>query len=347
MMRPRPAAIAIVLLSVLTACGQSSAPPAPAASAKTGAIASGSAQAAAKAAGKRIVVATGGTGGVFYPLGTGLSKMLQKYLGVESSAEVTAASVANFKLIRERHQDVLAFAQADVAYDALEGREAFRADGPLQIRSLGVLYLNMMQLVVRDGTGINSAAELRGRQVSVGDANSGTEIKANRVLEAAGLDPAKDIQRQHLGVGESATAMEQGKLDAFFFDGGIPTPAIADLANKQTVKLIPHGDLVAKMNAKYGDFYAQVLIPKDTYKGMTADVPSVAGLPNILAVHEEFPEDLSYGVLATLFDHKAEWDAIHPEAKFAELRTAWQNSPIPLHPGAIRFYRDRGVYRGS
>ena len=99
------------------------------------------------------------------------------------------------------------------------------------------------------------------------------------------------------------------------------------------------------LSKHYGDFYAVVDMPKDTYKGMTGDISSVAGLPNILSVHEQFPEDLAFGVLATIFDHKAEWDAIHPEAKFAELRTAWQNSPVPLHPGAIRFYRDRGVYK--
>jgi TRAP transporter TAXI family solute receptor len=205
-----------------------------------------------------------------------------------------------------------------------------------------------MHVVTTEGSGINSIGDLKGKRVSVGAAGSGTEIKANRVLEAYGLDPGRDIQRERLGVAESAGALKDRKLDAFFWDGGLPTGAVTDLANTPgiTIKLIGHGDAVPKMNAKYGEFYTQVTIPKETYRGMTADA-QVAGTPNILAVHAEFPEEVAYAVLATIFDHKAEWDAIHPEAKNTKLETAPLNNPVPLHPGAVRFYKDRGVYKGT
>ncbi len=296
--------------------------------------------------GTRLSIATGGTGGVYFPLGGGLANMLQKYLGIQATAEVTPASVDNMRLIDERKTDLIAFSLADTAYDALQGRGRF--DKKIEVRSLGILYTNFMHIVTTDGSGINSVAELKGKRVSVGAAGSGTEIKANRILEAYGIDPGADIQRERLGVAESAGALKDRKLDAFFWDGGLPTGAITDLANTPgiSVKLLSHGDAVPKMNEKYGNFYTQVTVPKETYKGMAADV-QVAGTPNILAVNAEFPEDVAYAVLAAIFDNKAEWDAIHPEAKNTRLEVAPLDNPVPLHPGAIRFYRDRGVYRGS
>lgn len=299
-------------------------------------------------AGTRLSIATGGTGGVYFPIGGGLASMLQKYLGIQATAEVTPASVDNMKLLNERRKDLIAFSLADTAYDALQGRERLKDIGKIEVRSLGIIYTNFMHVVTTESSGINSIGDLKGKRVSVGAAGSGTEIKANRVLEAYGLDPGRDIQRERLGVAESAGALKDRKLDAFFWDGGLPTGAVTDLANTPgiTIKLIGHGDAVPKMNAKYGEFYTQVTIPKETYRGMTADA-QVAGTPNILAVHAEFPEEVAYAVLATIFDHKAEWDAIHPEAKNTKLETAPLNNPVPLHPGAVRFYKDRGVYKGT
>lgn len=293
-------------------------------------------------AGTRLSIATGGTGGVYFPLGGGLAGMLQKHLNIQATAEVTPASVDNMRLIGDQPKEVIAFSLADTAYDALQGRERFSS--PIQVRSLGILYQNYMHLVTVDGSGINAPADLKGKRVSVGAAGSGTEIKANRVLEAYGLDPARDIQRERLGVAESAGAIKDRKLDAFFWDGGLPTGAITDLVNTPglTVKLIAHGDAVAKMNAKYGNFYTNAPIPGNTYKGIAEDV-AVAGTPNILAVNQDFPEDVAYAVLRTIFDNRAEWDGIHPEAKKLNLQAAPRDNPVPLHPGAVRFYRERGV----
>ncbi|MDQ3810344.1 MAG: TAXI family TRAP transporter solute-binding subunit, partial [Chloroflexota bacterium] len=298
--------------------------------------------------GTRLSIATGGTGGVYFPLGGGLASMLQKYLGAQATAEVTPASVDNMRLINERKSDLIAFSLGDTAYDALQGRERLKDVGPIQVRSLGIIYTNFMHLVTTEGSGISTPADLRGKRVSVGAAGSGTEIKANRVLEAYGINPAQDIQRERLGVAESAGSLKDRRLDAFFWDGGLPTGAITDLANTPgiTVRLISHGEAVARMNQTYGEFYTRVSIPRDTYRGMTED-SEVAGTPNILAVHQDFSEDIAYAVLATIFDHQSEWAAIHPEGANLKLESAPLNNPVPLHGGAIRFYRDRGVYRGS
>jgi len=327
---------------MLTACTQPAAQPtAPAATPPPGARVS-------VPAGTPLSIATGGTGGVYFPLGGGLATMLQKHVGVQATAEVTPASVDNMRLVNDRRTDLVAFTLADTAYDALQGRERLKDVGPIQVRSLGILYTNFMHVVTTDGAGITTPADLRGKRVSVGAAGSGTEIKANRVLEAYGINPDQDIQRERLGVAESAGAMKDRRLDAFFWDGGLPTGAVTDLASTAgvTIKVIPHGDAIPRMNEKYGEFYTRVPIPGDTYRGMTENV-DVAGTPNILAVHQEFPEAVAYAVLATIFDNRAEWDAIHPEAANTRLETASENNPVPLHPGAIRFYRERGVYKGS
>jgi TRAP transporter TAXI family solute receptor len=298
--------------------------------------------------GTRLSIATGGTGGIYFVLGGGLATMLEKYLGVQATAEETPASVDNMKLVNDHKKDLIAFSLADVAYDALQGRGRFEETGSIPVRSLGILYNNFMHLVTLEGSGINTVPDLRGKRVSVGAPGSGTENKANRVLEAYGLDPAIDIQRDRLSVAESAAALKDRKLDAFFWGGGVPTGAITDLANTPglTIKLIPHAEAVPNMNARYGNFYTVATIPKETYKGLTEDV-QVPATPNIMVVHEEFADDLAYAVLATIFDHKAEWDGIHPEAQDLALETTWQDNPVPLHLGAIRFYQERGVYRGS
>jgi len=273
--------------------------------------------------------------------------MLQKHLNVQATAEVTPASVDNMKLVYDRPRDLIAFCLADTAFDALQGRERLSDPGPIPVRSLGVLYTNYTHVVTTDGS-IATLNDLRGKRVSVGAAGSGTEIIANRVLEAYGIDPGRDIQRERLGVAESADALRDRRLDAFFWSGGLPTGAITDLsaAPGLTMRLLPHPDAVAAMNRAHGEFYSVISIPSSAYRGVPGDV-AVSGLSNIMAVHQDFSEDVAYAVLATIFDNKSEWDAIHPEGANTKIETAWQNNPVPLHPGAIRFYRDRGVYRGS
>ena len=176
-------------------------------------------------------IATGGTGGVYYPYGGGIAKVLNESLpNVRATAEVTAASVDNLKLIRDGRAD-MAFTLADTLADALAGRGAFE-ERPVNAQSIGALYANYTQIVTLAQSNIRRVADVRGKTVSSGSAGSGTEVIAVRLMKAAGLDPDRDVTRQALGVSESADALKDGKIDAFFWSGGLPTAAILDLSTR-------------------------------------------------------------------------------------------------------------------
>jgi TRAP transporter TAXI family solute receptor len=291
----------------------------------------------------RLSIATGGTGGVYYPLGGGLAALISKHIpGVEATAEVTTASVDNMKLLHA-NRVALTFTLPDSALEAYQGKLKGLKE-KVAVRSIAAIYSNYMHIVALDGTGIKSVPDLKGKRVSTGSPGSGTEIKGLRVLEAYGLSP-KDLRSQdRLGAGESAGALKDRKIDAFIWDGGLPTAAVLDLGATPGIKirLIPHGDAVAKMVAKYGPLYFVRNIPKGTYGGMDADVP-VAAATNLLAVHERMDEGLAYQITKLLHEHTAELVAVHPAAKEITLKSTVMGSPIPFHPGALRFYKEKGV----
>lgn len=303
---------------------------------------------ARQAGGKqRLSIATGGTGGVYYPYGGAIARVISEHLpGVDATAEVTAASVDNLKLIRDRKSD-LGFTLADTLDEAVKGAGAFKEGGPVPVRALAVLYTNYTHLVARGGAGIRRVADLKGKAVSTGAAGSGTELIAMRVLRAAGLDPARDITPMSLGVAQSVDALKDGKADAFFWSGGVPTAAVLDLANTPGVSwaLLPTDDVLAALQAAHGPgLYAPVVIPKAAYTGLAADVP-VVGVANILAVHAGMSDRLAYDITRLLFEHQAELVAVHAEAKNLSLATAVAGSPAAIHPGALRYYRERGAVR--
>ncbi|MBI5602445.1 MAG: TAXI family TRAP transporter solute-binding subunit [Deltaproteobacteria bacterium] len=290
----------------------------------------------------RLSVVTGGTGGVYYPYGGGMAAVLTKYLpGVEVTAEVTAASVDNCKLVAAQKAD-LGFVMGDVAYDAYMGTGKFK--DKLPIRNLAVLYSNFMHVVALDGKGINKVSDLKGKKISTGAPGSGTEVKALRVLEAYGINPDKDITRDRLGASESAGALKDNKIDAYFWDGGLPTASILDIAATPgiKIKLIGHEDGVAKMVAKYGPVYFKGNIPKNTYPGIASDT-HVAAVANILICHEKLDAALAYNILKTLFAHKPELVAVHKEANHLTLEGAVHGTPIPYHPGAVKYYKEKGA----
>jgi len=291
----------------------------------------------------RLSIATGGTGGVYYPLGGGLAALISKHLpGVEATAEVTTASVDNMKLL---HADKVAVAltQPDIAWDAYQGQLKGFSE-KIGVRALAALYSNYMHIVALDGTGIKSIPDLKGKRVSTGAPGSGTEIKGLRVLEAYGLGP-KDLKSQdRLGAAESAGALKDRKLDAFVWDGGLPTAAVLDLGATPGIKihLIPHGDAVPKMVAKYGPLYFVGIIPKGTYGGVEADVP-VATITNLLTVHERMGEPLAYQITKLLYERTPDLVAVHQAAKEITLKSGVAGSPIPFHPGALRYYKEKNI----
>lgn len=301
---------------------------------------------AAPAPTKKISIASGPTGGVYYPYSGGIAKVISKYVpNTEATAESTAASVDNCKLLKAGKAD-LALVMADVGYDALQGRDKFAEEGKIPLRTLAVLYGNYMHIVASEASGIKSVPDLKGKRVSTGAAGSGTEVKCTRVLEAYGIDPDKDFTRERLDPAKSADAMKDRKLDAFCWDGGLPTSSIMDLAATPGMKilLLDHEEAIKKMNDKYGPLYYKLVIPKGTYTGLDKDVP-VAGVANILVSTDKLDETLAYNILKALFEHKDELVAVHREAEKLTLEGAVTGSPIPYHPGAIKFYKEKGVWK--
>lgn len=293
--------------------------------------------------GKTLNIVTGGTGAVYIVYGAGLAELLNKKLGTAASAQSTTASVDNMKLIRDGKADV-AFTLADTAFDAVNGKGSFASpEKPADAKALAVLYSNLTHLVVKESGGINAVPDLKGKRVSMGSAGSGTEIIANRTLEAYGMDPAADISRERLGAQDSANALRDGKIDAFFFSGGLPVPAVLDLSTGTKIKMLDLADSIQKMTAKYGNFYFPIKIPKTTYN-TAADV-TVSGVANLLVVPSSFDPAFAQAILATMFDNKADLVKVHSAANDLSLDAAVVGSPIDYHPGAIDFYKSKGVWK--
>lgn len=294
----------------------------------------------------RLSIATGGTGGVYYPYGGGIAKVISDYVdGVEATAEVTAGTVDNLKFIANRSADI-AFGLADSIDDAANQRGVFADFGAVPMRGLAVLYDNYNHLVSVTATGIETVADLKDRVVSTGAPGSGTEVSAFRILEAAGVNPETDITRQSLGASQSVDAIKDDKIDAFFFSGGLPTGAILDLASTpgRTIKVVPNGETLATLQEQYGSLvYHNSPIPPSAYPGME-DTVTVVAVSNVLVVHAEMDEELAYSLTRVLFDHHAELAAVHPMAAVLTLDSAVAGSPIPFHDGAVRYYREQGAW---
>jgi TRAP transporter TAXI family solute receptor len=294
---------------------------------------------------QNVSIATGGTGGVYYPLGGGMAAVLSKYVqGMQATAEVTGGSVANLQLIGTG-KPYLAMTMVDAGIDALKGQDKFTGK-PVPVRTLMVMYPNRMHVVTIEGTGITKMADLKGKRVSTGSGGSATEVMAFRVIEAAGLDKDKDMKRERLGVAESTNALKDRKIDAYFWVGGLPTAAVSDLANSPGVKIkmVDHADLVDKMNQKYGKLYVQDRIPKDTYKGMDADNRQ-ATVMNLLVAHQNMDEKTAYNIVKAVFDHREELIRVHKEAENFKLENQKSAAAggIPWHPGAVRYFKEKGV----
>ena len=288
-------------------------------------------------------IATGPTTGVYYPLGGGIANILSKYVpGYAANAETTAGSVANLQLMSQKKSDI-ALSMADAAWDGFKGQGRFPAAVP--VRTLMIAYPNRMHIVTVEGSGINKLADLKGKRVSTGAANSATEVMAQRVLEAAGLDQEKDIRRERLDPGKSTDAIKDKKLDAYFWVGGIPTAAVTDLgATPGTkLKLIDHAEVVDNMNKKYGPLYIRDTIPAKAYPGQ--DQPNqVATVQNLIIARADMSDQVAYNIVKTIFEKRDELIQVHKEATNFDLKLQSNDaSPIPFHPGAIKYFNEKGI----
>lgn len=291
---------------------------------------------------KMLSISSGGTGGVYYPLAGGFANILTKQMpGYQVASEVTGGSVDNLKLVGSRRSDI-GLSMVDAAWDAYKGRDRF--DGDAQpIRTLAVLYPNRMHAVTVESRGIDDITNLAGRRISVGSPGSATEVMSLRVLEAYGL--IESVERARLSVAESVNAIKDGKIDAFFWAGGLPTAAITDLAATPGVnlRLLDHAAAVESMNTKYGPLYSTGVISKSVYSGLKSDVRN-ANVWNILFANAQMEDAIAFEVVKALFEQRDGLIAVHREAEQIRLENqSAKFSPIPFHPGALRYYRSKGI----
>jgi TRAP transporter TAXI family solute receptor len=309
-----------------------------------GAFAAILAAAAPAAAQQQYSIATGGTGGVYYPLGGGMANVLTQSLpGFAFTAEVTGGSVDNLKLIGSG-KPYFALSMADAALDARKGEDKFRGN-KVAVSTLAVLYPNTMHVVTTEATGITKVADLKGKRVSTGSPGSATEVMAFRVIEAAGLNRDKDLDRERLGVAESVNAIKDGKIQAFFWVGGIPTSAVTDLGATPGVKLkiLDIADLTDKMNQKYGQLYAKGTIKAGAYPGLEKDA-QIVDVWNLLVANEAMPEQVAYDIVKTIFEKKPQLVSVHKAAEDIKLEyQTGDRSPLPWHPGAAKYLKEKGV----
>lgn len=286
---------------------------------------------------KAVQIATGGTGGTYYPLGGGMAQILKDKMGIAATAQVTGASAENMQLLSKGDVQI-AFTQNDIADYAVNGTEVF--DAKLEnISGIGILYPEIIQIVVAADSGIETLADLKGKKVSVGAPGSGNEANSKQILEAAGLT-YDDIDEQLKSYSDSVDPFKDGLIDAMFVTSGIPNSSVTDIALAKNVKVISMGDdVIAKLKEKY-PFFVDAVVPNGTYKGQDADADTVAVLA-ALAVNSSLSKDFVYEVTKSIFENL---NAIgHDKAKEIKLENALKGLTIPIHPGAQKYFDEKGV----
>ncbi|HUX23860.1 MAG TPA: TAXI family TRAP transporter solute-binding subunit [Burkholderiales bacterium] len=294
-------------------------------------------------AGDFINILTGGTSGVYYPLGVALSQIYSKAIpDAKSSVQATKASAENLNLLQAGRGE-LAFTLGDALSDAWKGNAEVGFKTPLKkLRGVASIYPNYIQIVASADSGIKTLADLRGKRVSVGAPKSGTEINARTVLKAAGLSYSDLGKAEYLPFGESVELMKNRQIDATLISAGLGVSALRDLATSVKMVIVPiPPEVVAKIN---DPAYQVGVIPANTYEGQTADASTVA-IRNVLVTREGVPTDTVYKMTKALFGNLDELVAAHSAAKGIKLENALKGMPIPLHPGAEKFYREVGLIK--
>jgi len=289
-------------------------------------------------------IAAGGKGGIYYSLGSGMAQLLSRHIpGTEATAEVTGASADNCRWVGQGRAN-LGFTVADTAWEAFQG-EGRGFKEKVSLRTIAVVYPVFMHLVTMESKGIGHVTDLKGRRVSTGVPRSWTETTSMKILEAFRLDPGRDVKREQWGPVESASALRENKVDAYFWGGGVPTSSLTDFALTPglRIKLIAHADAVPALREKYGPVYVRGTIPARTYLTQEVDV-QVPVAWNLLVCHETMKEDLVYQIVKIIIEHQPELVTVQREARFLTLEAqAVGGSPIPYHPGALRYFTEKGL----
>ncbi len=290
---------------------------------------------------EQLSIATGGTGGAYYPIGGGLAELITENLeGYGAVAEVTGASVENMALIHQGAAD-FAIALGDTVAQAYSGTGAFEVQ-QIDLLSLGALYPNAVHIVVPADSDIQSIGDLKGKRVSVGAPGSGTELNANAILMAAGLGYSDLAAAERLNFNETADALNDGDIDAGIWSVGPPTSSIMSLAATKALRLISLSEDEIATAKEIEPIFASYTMPGNTYEGI-ADETSTVGIPNVLVVSADMDEELAYEVTKLLHEQVDYLQAIHPAANDISPDFAVSATPVPLHPGAIRYYEEAGI----
>ncbi|MDX1725425.1 MAG: TAXI family TRAP transporter solute-binding subunit [Pseudomonas sp.] len=296
---------------------------------------------AAFAAPTFINILTGGTSGVYYPIGVGLSQLYSTGIeGSKTSVQATKASVENLNLLQSGRGE-LALALGDSVADAWNGVEDAGFKAPLKkLRAIAGTYPNYIQIVANKEAGINTLADLKGKRISVGAPKSGTELNARAIFAAAGLSYEDMGKVEFLPYAESVELIKNRQLDATLQSSGLGMAAIRDLAATLPINFVA---VPAEVTAKIGNAaYQPAVIPAGTYDGQDVDIATVA-IKNILVSHEDVSEEVAYQMTKLMFDNLERLGNAHSAAKEIKLESAAKNLPIPLHPGAERFYKEVGA----
>ncbi len=287
-------------------------------------------------------VLTGSTNGIYYPLGVALAGVIDKTPNVKTSVQATKGSVENLNLMQAGRGEI-AFVLGDSLVDAWKGNEEAGFKQPLRkIRGIAALYPNYIHIVARADSGIRTLADLKGKKISVGTPKSGIELNARAVLHAAGIDYKEFSKVEYLPFGESVELMKNRQIDVTLQSAVLGVSSVRDLARSLPIVVVPIPAAVVKKigNAAYSD----AVIPANTYNGQAGDVPTAA-VQNFLVTHDDVSSDVVYSVTEALWTNLDQLEAAHSAAKAIDIHKALQGMPVPLHPGAEKYYKEAGIIK--
>jgi len=297
----------------------------------------------AQAADTFVNVLTGGTSGVYYPLGVALANVIGKAMpSLKTSVQATKASVENLNLLQAGRGEI-AFTLGDSLSDAWKGNEEAGFKTPLKkLRGIAAIYPNYIQIVARADSGIKTLADLKGKNISVGAPKSGTELNARAIFTAAGMTYKDFAKVEYLPFGESVELMKNRQLDVTLQSAGLGVSALRDLATSVDIVVVTiPADVIKKTN---DPAYLPATIPANTYRGQTTDVQAAA-VQNFLVTHEGVSNDTVYGMTKALWTNLDQLTAAHSAAKAIDIKNALAGMPIPLHPGAEKYYKEVGALK--
>jgi len=293
---------------------------------------------------QRMSISTGATSGTYYPLGTAIANVLTNAgLGLNVAAEATGGSIENARLIGQKQTEI-GFVESLIADWAYNGKEMFKDKKVENIRGLVSLYPNTIQTVVKTKSGIKTYKDLKGKKVAVGIQGSSSPLAMQAVLESYGMS-MNDIKPQYLAFGPSIELLKDDQVDAVMVDAGAPNSSIIDISSQHEIRILSiDPENIKKIREKYPYFSEPVTIPKGTYKGVNEDVVTTGSLAT-LCVRADLPEDLVYNITKTIFEKKDEIAKVHEKGKSIDLKNATNGISIPLHPGAEKYYKEKGVLK--